>query len=183
MRSSSFLLVRLICWTDIWTQKYSIKCTFFIQQLNSHSALFVLPLSLSKTACYLALIFRVPRCQDCDSFLHQPVGSLVESFFQVPTWAHTLTQTSRNPFLKQQMNRLVDQPAPVRWGAPGPLPSGGVGGGCFSDWGERDWLWRRRREGGSEAGWRWGTPAAATAWSRRCRGLPRGSRCTRNKGT
>lgn len=97
--------------------------------------------------------------------------------------AHTLTQTSRNPFLKQQMNRLVDQPAPVRWGAPGPRPSGGVGGGCFSDWGERDWLWRRRREGGSAAGWRWGTPAAATAWSRRCRGLPRGSRCTRNKGT
>lgn len=113
MRSSSILLVQLISWTDIWTQKYSIKCVLFIQQPNSHSAVFVLPLSFGKTACYLALIFRVPCCQDCDSFFYTSwlAAWWNHSFKCLPgspgvcARTRTLIQTRRNSFLKQQMNR------------------------------------------------------------------------------
>lgn len=124
MRSSRILLVQLISRIDIWTHKYAVKCAFFIQQLSSHSAVFVLPLSLRKTACYLALIFQVPCCQDCDSFSTQAGwqlgGILLSSVYLgalvcVRACAHTGTNRQKFPF--EAANELVGGPtctSPVR---------------------------------------------------------------------
>lgn len=126
MRSSSILLLELISETDIWTQKYSIQCVFFIQQLNSHSTVFMLPLSLRKTACYLALIFRVPCCQDCDSFSTQAgwqLGGIILSRVYLGTLVcarthtNTHTHTNKQKFLFEAANEKVGGPtctSPVR---------------------------------------------------------------------
>lgn len=130
------LLVLLISSSDIWN-KYTLYnlCTFLfsksagaIQFNNLHFS----PCRCHSTKCMLfGVNLLKASCQVSDSFTHGAGLADHNRFFS------SSRLRPKTP-LNHPVNKVLHRPAPGRWGAPARPPWEAAGGGCFSDWGERD---------------------------------------------